>query len=179
MKNFKNLSEGFTYVEAILYIAIISLMLTTLIPFAWNIIEGGAQSSIQEEVSSNARYISERIKYEIRNATGVNSTNCGAVSKTISLSNSNANLNPTVINYDNIGFDVTIKQGLTGLMATPMPLNSNDINITNFSCTQNISSDSKTKNISVGFTVQQANTSSRADFKFSMPVSTSAEVRSN
>jgi hypothetical protein len=95
----------------------------------------------------------------------------------MSLGNSVSSLNPTVITYTSP--NITIKQGTTGPMATPMPLNSQDVTITNFSCTQNISIDNKTKNISVGFTVQQTYSGGRADFQYSMPVSTSAELRSN
>ncbi len=175
--------KGFTYIELILYISIVSIMLATLIPFAWNMVEGGTQSAVQQEVSSNTRFISERIKYEIRNATGINTgagnTDCSITDAKISLVNNTASLNPTVITYDSINSDVIIKQGTTGPLATPMPLNSNDVLIKNFSCTNNTSVDNKTKNIFFKFDVQQSYTGTRADFKSSMTVQSSAELRSN
>ncbi len=182
MKNISQLEKGFTYIEAILYVAILSVMLSALIPFTWSIIEGGTQSATQQEVSSNARFISERIKYEIRNATGINTgggnTDCAIASKVISLINSTGSLNPTVITYDAPNTRVTIKQGTTGPLATPMPLNSSDVKITSFSCSNNTSG-SLTKNISFSFQVNQAYTGTRADFKSTMTVQSSAEVRSN
>ena len=166
------ISNGFTFIEAILYVTIVSVMPTALIPFAWDMIEGGVKSSVQQEVSSNARNISERIKYEIRNATGINSTSCGITDKTFSLVNNNSSLNPTVITYTSP--NITIKQGA----GATINLNSADVVISNFSCTQNTSG-TLSKNISVGFTVSQANTGPRADFKSTIAVSTSAELRSN
>ncbi len=168
--------KGFTFIEAILYVAIVSIMLTALIPFVWNIVEGGSKSSVQQEVSGNARFISERIKYEIRNAIGINAaTDCASASKIISLANSTGGLDPTVITYDNINSKVTIKQG-TGLADD---LNSSDVKVTNFLCSNNSSGDGKTKNVSFSFSVSQANTSSRQDFKSSMTIQGSAEVRTN
>jgi type II secretory pathway pseudopilin PulG len=169
MKRMKNLQAGFTYIEAILYISIVSIMLTSLIPFAWNIVEGGAQSAVQQEVSSNARYISERIKYEIRNASAINSLSTSS----ISLANSNAALNPTIITYTSP--NVTIKQGV-GATAN---LNSNDVTISSFTFTNNTSGDNKTKNISYVFVIRQAYSGSRADFKFTTSIQSSAEIRSN
>lgn len=163
---------GFTFVEAILYVAIVTVMLSALIPFVWNMIEGAAKSNVQQEVSSNARYISERLKYEIRNATGINSIDCVSSSKTISLVNSNSGLNPTIITYSSP--NITIKQG-TG---STLNLNSADVVISSFSCSNNTSG-SLTKNISFSFIADQANNTSRSDFKSTITVQTSVELRSN
>jgi prepilin-type N-terminal cleavage/methylation domain-containing protein len=71
----KNLNshKGFTLIELILYISILTIILSALVPFAWNSIGTGVKSSVQQEVNSNARYASERIKYEIRKASGISS----------------------------------------------------------------------------------------------------------
>src|SRR6267154_1335652 len=98
--------KGFTFVETILYVSIVSIILTALIPFAWDIIETGNQSAVQQEVSSNARYISEEIKYQIRNASGINSV----TSSSISLSETISAINPTVITWT--APNITIKQGV-------------------------------------------------------------------
>src|SRR3990167_11538866 len=64
---------GFTLIELILYVALITIILSAIVPFAWNTVQTGVKSAVQQEVNANARYISERIKYEIRNSTGINS----------------------------------------------------------------------------------------------------------
>ncbi|HWY79470.1 MAG TPA: hypothetical protein VNW29_03870 [Candidatus Sulfotelmatobacter sp.] len=169
-QNTKKLTEkGFTFIEAILYVSILSLILTALIPFTWDIIETGSQSAIEQEISSNARYISEQIKYQIRNASGINSVS----SSSISLSETINALNPTVITWT--APNVTIKQG-TG---ATIQLNSNNTNISNFTFTNNTSGDNATKNISFLFTAQQSYTGARRDFSSSIIIQSSAEVRSN
>lgn len=174
MRNITN--RGFTYIEAILYIAIISLMLTALIPFTWNIVESGSKSSMQQEVGGNARYISERIKYEVRNALGINSGTCVTPTSTsifLCETGGSCLTNPTIIKFSSPNISIQNKG------AVAVNLNSNDVIISNFTCSNNTSSDNKTKNISFSFTVSQANTSSRSDFQYSIPVATSVEVRGN
>ncbi len=73
-------NKGFTFIELILYVAIVAIMMTALIPFAWNAIEGGVKSATEQEVFSQARYVSERIKYEVRNASSINSVTATQIS---------------------------------------------------------------------------------------------------
>ncbi len=168
-KVLRNYNKGFTFVETILYVSIVSIILTALIPFAWDIIETGSQSAVQQEVSSNARYISEEIKYQIRNASGINSV----TSSSISLSETISAINPTVITWT--APNLTIKQGA----GSTIQLNSNDTNISSFTFTNNTSGDNATKNISFLFTAQQAYTGPRRDFSSSITIQSSAELRSN
>ena len=69
----KKQQSGFTFIEIILYFALVAIVMSAIIPFAWNVIGGSVKSSIQQEVFANARYVSEIIKYEVRNSTGINS----------------------------------------------------------------------------------------------------------
>lgn len=166
---FEDTEKGFTFIETILYMAIIVVMLSSLIPFALNVIEGASTSSIQQEISSNARYVSERIKYEIRNASGINSISTASAS----LSETNALLNPTVITwtYPN----VTLTQGAT----SAVNLNSTDTIISSFAFTNNSSTDFKTKNVSFLFTAKSASSSAIANFQSNVTIESSAELRGN
>lgn len=171
MKNNSQLQRGFTFVEAIIYVAIVTVMLTALIPFIWNIVEGGSKSGVQQEVSSNARYISERIKYEVRNSFGINNvTNTQVV---LCETSGNCNLNQTTITFSGNNVQINDKG------AAPVNLNSDDVIISGASFTDNSSGDGKTKNVSFGFTVSQASNTMRQDFKSSITLQGSAEVRSN
>lgn len=107
-KFFYRSQAGFTFVEAIIYVSIISIMLTALIPFTWNIVEGGTKSATQEEVSSQARTISERIKYEIRNAVAITSVSSSVLTLCENSSNCSLAANQTVITFT--GSSVTINQ---------------------------------------------------------------------
>lgn len=166
-KNIQN-KKGFTLIELLLYIGILSIVITSLVLFALRIITGNAKSSTQQEISSQARYISERLKYEIRNANGINSVS----SNQISLIKDTPN-NPTIINLS--AGKVMIQQGGNAAVS----LNSVDINITDLTFSNYSLADNKTKNI--GFTLTLV-----SNFQYSLPqyidtisLRTCAEVRSN
>lgn len=162
---------GFTYLELIIYIAILVIIMTTLIPFAWNVIEGGVKNATEREVYSQGRYVSERIKYEIRNANGINS-----VSPTqISLSTDDPATNPTIITSASGG--ITIQQGA----GSPIVLNSQDTTVTSLAFTNYTSSDNKTQNIQFTFTIaaRYAGAGNRQEYQGSTTLEGAAEVRSN
>ena len=160
---------GFTFIELILYISIVTIMLSALVPFAWNIIGAASKSNTEQEVFSQARFISERIKYEIRNSTGINSVTAPSVS----LATSVPATNPTVIDF--ASGNIRIKQGAGAVVV----LNSPDVVISGLAFTNNTSLDNKTKNISYVFTLSANYGSTRQEFVETTTIRSSAEVRSN
>lgn len=175
MQNFKLRTSvfysrsGFTFIELLLYVALFGTMLSALVPFTWAGIQTGVKSMVQQEVNQNTRYISERIGYEIRNASGITSvsTNSATLSTFIPATN------PTVITFS--GGNLTITQG-----ASPAAqLNSNNTTLSNFSFTNFSSGDSKTKHIQYKFTVSANFNSSAQTYQDSTSIEESAEVRSN
>lgn len=164
-------NSGTTFIELIIYIAIVTIMLSALIPMAWNIIEGGVKSSTQQEVYSQARVLSERIKYEVRNASGINSL----TPTSISLANSNASLNPTVITYS--GNYVTITQGTS--FPTPVRLHSQGTSVSSFVFNSYSSTDNKTKHVQFAFTLSASNPGPRSEYSENIAIESSAEIRNN
>lgn len=163
-------NKGFTFIEIILYVSIVSIILVALVPVAWNVIGGSVKSSAQQEVFSQARLISERIKYEIRNADGVNSV----AATSISLDPPGTSNDPTIIDLS--GGKIRIKLGV----AAAVDLNSSDTSITSLTFTNYTSGDNKTKHIQFVFTIDDNFGSSRQEYD--VPVQTiegSAELRSN
>src|SRR3989339_1661416 len=57
---------GFTLIEVVLYVGIIGIGFGAVVPFAWSMIGNGAKSAVQQEVTGNARFVSEKIKREVR-----------------------------------------------------------------------------------------------------------------
>ncbi len=161
--------SGFTLIELILYIALVTIILSALVPFAWNSVETGVKSSVRQEVNANVRYISERIKYEIRNSTGINSV----TATSISLSTSASATNPTVIDLS--GGNILIKQG-TG---STVNLNSANTVINSLIFTNYTSGDNKTKHVQFVMTVAAFYAAARQEYQDSVVVEGSAEVRSN
>jgi len=165
-----NHKHGFTLIELILYVSIVTVFITALVPFAWNVILGGEKSSSQQEVYAQARLISERIKYEIRNSTGVNSVSSNA----ISLAVSNVENNPTVIDVSSGNVRITLGA------AAAENLNSVTTTATTLTFTDYTSSDTKTKHIQFVLTLDDTYTGGRQEYEVPpITIEGSAEVRSN
>lgn len=173
---------GFTFIEVILYVGIVSITTTALISYALNISGIRAKSGSQEEVSASARYLSERIKFVIRNANdintaqsnfGVNLAQTPGTKLTLRTNITNPPNDPTVV--DVVAGQARIKQGLNPNYF----LNSNVTNLTNLTFTNYTSSDNKTKHIGFTLTLQARTTSTRQEFTNSVTLESSAEVRSN
>lgn len=165
----QSLEKGLTYIELLLYTAVVTIMLSSVIPFAWDVIGGGVKSSIQQEVYSQARYVSERIKYEIRNANGINNVNVPAGS--ISL---DTTTDPTTV-IDSSGGKVRIKYG----SAPVIDLNADNTSVSALTFTDYRSGDGKTQHIGFSFTMSSSYGSLRSEYQDSTVVRGSAERRSN
>lgn len=173
MKN----NTGFTLIELILYIGIVSVVMMAFIPFVLDMVQGGAKNSVIQEVSGNARLVGERLKLEIRNSSGIN----------VGTSNFDTNLvsggqislvkvapnNPTIIDVS--GGRVRIKQGA----GTAVELNSTDTEVTSLVFSNYSSGDNKTKNISFSFTIGNRYSGAKQTYKYEMSMRGAAEVRNN
>ena len=161
-------SRGFTFIELILYISIVTIMLTAIVPFGWSVITSGVKSSVQQEVYTQSRYVSERLKYEIRQASGITSVNPTSISLT--------NFSPdttTVINL--VSGKVQINKNATGAVN----LNSDDTNVSSLAFTDYTSTDQKTKHIGFTFTISSNYSGQRQEYNETVTLRGSAEVRSN
>lgn len=162
------LGAGFTLVELILYVAVVAVIVSALVPLAWNTIGNSAKSSVQQEVAANARHISEIIKYEIRRASGLSA------------------VTPTTLTLNNFSPDTTTTFQLNGTNlqinrngAGYVNLNSPDTQVTGLAFTNYTSGDNKTKNIQFSFTVSTNTTSTRQEYQQSVTIEGDGEVRSN
>jgi type II secretory pathway pseudopilin PulG len=166
----KHFQSGFTYLELVLYITIVVVMMASLIPFAWNIIEGGAKSATEQEVFSQGRYISEQITYQIRNATGITSYSATSVS----LSTVNPATSPTTISLSS--GNITIQQGSS---APIVPINSPKTTVSSLTFSNHTSADNKTKNIQFVFTIKANYSSTRQEYQGSTTIEGDAELLTN
>ena len=152
------MKKGFTFVELLLYTAIVGTIFSSLVPFAWEVIGGGARSAVDQEVDSNARLIMERIKSEVRNAKNI------SVSQ-MSLTITEQDLSTTVIDLSggNIRLDA-------------VNLNSADTLVTDLVFTD--FSSASTKQVQIRFTIISAIGQGRQEYGQSVTLESSAEVRS-
>ncbi len=164
-----NSHKGFTFIELILYVAIVTIILSAIVPFAWNAVETGVKSAVAQEVNANARYISERIKYEIRNSIDINSVSATS----IELATSTPATDPTVIDLS--AGNIRIQQGA----ASAVNLNSANTVINSLTFTNYTSLDNKTIHIQFVMTAAASFAAARQEYQDSVVLESSAEVRSN
>lgn len=160
--------KGFTFIELILYVSIITIMLTAIVPFGWKTIINSTKSTVQQELYSQGRFVSEKIKYEIRKASGISSVSSNSIFLTNFFPDTS-----TVIDFQN-GKARISKNG-----AVFVDLNSDNTNITNLIFTNYTSSDQKTKNIGFIFTISSNFPNVRQEYKDTITLKGNAEVRSN
>jgi hypothetical protein len=168
--------KGFTFIEMILYTALVSVFLFGVIDFGWNVIYGNVKSRNYQEVTQNLRFAEKRILFEIRNASGINSV----ATQSICLSNSDVTRNPTRI-YLSSG---VLRIGWGGgsptcaSLTNDMPLIDDLVTVSSLNFV-NLSSGSLTKNIQVSLTLSANNPSGRSEWARTQTFVTSAEIRSN
>lgn len=164
--------RGFTLIELILYIALVSIFMGGSILFVWDVIYARVKSTVQLEVSQNLRLASQKISYEIRNANGLNSLTASS----LSLSSSDPARDPTV--FDIAGDRVRVGYGSGGQCPTTSPceITSNLVAATQLQFTD-LSTGSGS--INIGFSLTLENTAGRKSWQESKTYSTSVEIRSN
>ena len=180
MKKFST-NQGFTLLEVIIYITIVGVVLSTLMTYALNIMEIGSKSSTIQEVSANARYVSERIKYLVRNADNIDfassdfSVNLADNPGTkIILFEPSPDQNTTITVVNGI---LTLNQASTGF--NPIALNSNLTKVTELTFTNYSAVDNETKYLGFVLRLESAYGSSRQEYQQSVSLQSGAELRSN
>ena len=101
--------RGFTFVEFLIYIAILTTILVLLTGFLWLIIFGNVKETAYQEVQQNGRFVLTKITQEIKKATGINGPSAGNSADSLSLQMADPNLNPTV--FEVFNEKLRIKQG--------------------------------------------------------------------
>jgi len=171
-----NNQKGFTLIELILYIAIISIFITGTILFAWDIIHASVKSDTHREVSQNLRLASMRIAHEIRNASGINSSP-SLPGSSISLTNTDPLKNPTIIDVSS--GRIRIGQGNSGSCPSSSPcfLTSNNVTVTSLQFTDLSSAGGESKN--VNYVIDLESNADRKEWQKSQSYENSVEIRSD
>lgn len=169
--NTKNCSPGFTLIELVLYIGIISIFLTGAILFAWDFIYGRVKSTVQREVGANIRLSSQRITYEIRNSSGINSVS----GSTLSLAMNDTSRNPTVFDLSDGRLRIGYGSGGSCPTTSPCELTSNLVNVSSLTFTDQSSG---TDSFNIKFDITIESTADRKEWQLIQSLTGSAELRS-
>lgn len=175
LKSAHQLNKGYTLIELILYVALISVFVSGAVYFAWDIIYGRVKSGVQQEVTQNLRHASGRIIYEIRNAQGVNSIGPSL----ISLAMTDSARNPTAFDVYDGRLRIGFGSGGSCPTTSPCTLTSDEVTVTNLTFTDLSSSGGESVNVQFTITLESNNPSGRQEWEKTQTYSTSVELRSN
>lgn len=89
-------TRGFSLLELLVYIAIISLMSVVLAAAFTALTRGRAQSLARSDVESNARFALERITYDLTRAASVAVPTLAATSSTLEMTSTSGTINYAV-----------------------------------------------------------------------------------
>ena len=153
--------KGFTLIEFLIYIAIVSSILVLMSGFLWNIVFGNIKETAYQEVQQNGRFALTKISQEIKKATGIISpANPGDVSDSL-----------TVLMADgsNTIFSVTgDKLRITqGSPSVSFYLTSDEVKIINLQFT-NLSYPNTPGTVRTEMTIEYLNPSGRLDYHASI-----------
>jgi len=159
-------SQGFTFIELILYTALIAVFLTGAVYFAWDVIYAQTKSTVEQEVIENARFALQRIQTEIRNADEI-----------LNLSPSSLELDSGSLGLTTIFLEagvIKINQG-----GTISALTNTQVEATGLSFVNHSTSDNKSKNIEFSLTIKHKNPEQKKEWEKTVIFNSSAEIRSN
>jgi prepilin-type N-terminal cleavage/methylation domain-containing protein len=145
-------SKGFSLVEMIVYIAILSLITSALTVTASSLLNTFAHLEIYEDMAHSSTVALERISYEIRTARTVNvmSSTLGISPGTLVLDTVDAVGSPTVITFSLVNGKIFIQEGASA----PSPLTSNSVTVTNATFTHTVGPN--TQGVLIEITLERA-----------------------
>jgi Tfp pilus assembly protein PilE len=162
--------SGFTLVETLLYVAIVSSFLVMAVYFAWDIVLNQVKSNSIAEVNDNANIITQKISYYIQNAKNITTpANKGDVSQTLVL---------VMPDNSTATFDLSSGQLRLNLGSGAINLSSNSVTISNLSFT-NLTTTGTRGNIKVKMDITNKNPSDKSEYNTSFKIDTSFSLRPN
>jgi len=165
---FKN-GGGFTLIEFLIYIAIVSSILVLISGFLWNIVFGNIKETAYQEVQQNGRFALTKISQEIKRATGINSPLAGGSANSLSLAMADPNFNPTI--FDLADGKLRITQGAN----PPIELTTDQVIISNLQFS-NLSYEGTPGAIRIEMTISHLNPANRIEYQASIDLKTTVSL---
>ena len=163
-------SAGFTLLEFLVYLGIVSVVLIMAGAVGLNIMFRKAKLTAIKEVSQNARLVSETIAATVRNAQVIISPVVGNNAPALSLQMADAAQNPTV--FDLSGGVVRIKKGL----GSPVNLTAGQVEAVNLNFV-NVSYPQTPGTIKMRAVIRFLNPSGRPEYNWEVPIFTTINIR--
>lgn len=166
-------TKGFTLVETIIYIAIISGVLLTFVSFSWNISNAKNKVRAQTEVQANIRIALNMIAQKIQSAASVSTTQSvfNVDPGVLYLNMNSSTLNPTIFSLSSDNGQLQIKEG----NYTTSTVTTAQVGVTNLIFT-NLSVSSTKENVGINMGVS-FDASSDVSYRYSQSLQTAVSVR--
>lgn len=166
----KKTTKGFTLIEMLLYLALMSIVITAASVILNVLIASRLKSQAISEVEQQGVQVLQMITQSIRNSDAVNSPVMGANAASISLDVYTLGDDPTV--YDLSTGELRITEGA----GSPIPLNSSKTVISNL-LFENVSRASTPGTIRIKFDISFDNQSGNVNYDYSKTFRGSASLR--
>lgn len=167
----KNITQGFTLVEMVLYVSLCSIILLSLSTFMASLLDSRVRSQSIAEVNQQGFQVMYLITQTIRNGRSITYPSIGTSSSSIAIITGNGAVDPTI--FDTASGTIRIKEG----SMSQVPLTNNRVSISGL-LFQNVSSASSTeKIIRISFVLDYINLSGRGEYSYSKTFSGSATLR--
>ena len=163
-------SKGFTLVETLLYVSIISVMLLVFSVFLFLILQSQVKFQTISEVDRQGIQVVQALTQTIRNAKKINIPVQGASGATLSVDVVEAAKTPTVFNSS--GSNVQLKEGTDPIIS----LTASRVTVSGLSFS-NVSKNNTPGIIKFQFTLNYANLSGRNEYNYSKTFYGSAALR--
>jgi len=163
--------KGFTLIEALVYIALVSGILIAATSFAWNIVNSRTMAFTTQEVEQNGRFIMQKISQIFKEANQINNPAIGATTNSIE------------VEMDDSGTEVvTISQNGTDIeyqynSDPAVELNSDLVEINNLQFTNLSTVSGSSRNIGVSFEISHINPSNRPEWVYTQNYEIAIELR--
>jgi Tfp pilus assembly protein PilW len=160
---------GFTLIELVIYIAILSLVLVSITGFFLNTTAGNMKESSYQEVQQNGRFVMTKITQETKKAIGINSPAAGSSNNSLSLVMSDQNLNPTI--FDLSGGKIRITQG----SSAPIELTTDQVVVNSLQFT-NLSYSGTPGTVRAEINMEYLNPANKIEYQASLDLKTTVSL---
>lgn len=163
-------TQGLSLLEAVLYVALVVLLLGSLGILIQITNNARARESVRREVEDQGRQVMEIIAQTVRNASAINAPSAGATGSTLSVNVDASSSSPTV--FVLAGSTITMREGSGAVTG----LTNSKISASAFSV-QNLSRASTPGTVRVSFALSSLVSSGSKPFIYSQTFYVSASLR--
>lgn len=164
------MKKGFTLVEILLYLAVLSIIVFALSSFLFLAYTSRVRATVIAEVEQQGSQTMSIITQNIRNAVSITAPASGSTAASLTLTEYTGANSPTV--FDQSGDTLRITEGV----AAAVNITSNRVVVSNLSF-QNLSRPSTPGVVQIKFTLTHINPSNRGEYIYSKDFTSTASLR--